>query len=223
VNTPLDVEKLRAYAIPQARDDYDQRDVIIYALGVGAGLSTDVDETHFLFERYLQVLPTMALVLGTPGFWPMDPKSGLDWLNILHGEQRLKLFQPIDVSGLVLGETRITDLADKGLGKSALICATKYLKTPTGKLMAEATETWVVRGAGGLVEKRICLAILCQPFRTATLILRLRCQPHVLKPQHTGFLEIAIRCISMPKLPVRRAMIDRSCMVCPRWDSSRVH
>jgi acyl dehydratase len=149
VNTPLDVEKLRAYAIPQARDDYDQRDVIIYALGVGAGLSTDVDETHFLFERYLQVLPTMALVLGTPGFWPMDPKSGLDWLNILHGEQRLKLFQPIDVSGLVLGETRITDLADKGLGKSALIRATKYLKTPTGKLMAEATETWVARGAGG--------------------------------------------------------------------------
>ena len=84
---PLDLDRLLAYKVPDARDDYDPRDAIIYALGVGAGLRPDIDESRFLFERYLEVLPTMALVLGTPGFWPMDPQSGLDWLNILHGEQ----------------------------------------------------------------------------------------------------------------------------------------
>jgi acyl dehydratase len=146
---PLDVEKLRAYAIPQALDDYDPRDAILYALGVGAGLSSDIDETAFLFERQLQVLPTMALVLGTPGFWPMDPKSGLDWLNILHGEQRLELHVPLDPAGTMIGETVITDLADKGQGKAALVRAVKQLTTPGGTLVAEATETWVVRGAGG--------------------------------------------------------------------------
>jgi acyl dehydratase len=154
VNTPLNVDKLRGYAIPQGRDDYDPRDVIIYALGVGTGLSPDVDETRFLFERQLQVLPTMALVLGTPGFWPMDPKSGLDWQNILHGEQRLKLFQRLDPAGMVQGETRITDLADKGPGKAAMIRAIKILKTLGGTAIAEATETWVVRGGGGFGGER---------------------------------------------------------------------
>lgn len=147
--TPLNPDKLLSYAIPDARDDYDPRDVIIYALGVGAGLSSDVDETHFLFERGLQALPTMALVLGTAGFWPMDPKSGLDWINILHGEQRLTVHQPLDPAGIVLGETRVTDLADKGVGKAAMIRAVKTLRNPGGELVAEAVETWVVRGAGG--------------------------------------------------------------------------
>jgi acyl dehydratase len=147
--TPLNRDKLMSYVIPDARDDYDPRDVIIYALGVGAGLSSDVDETQFIYERGLQALPTMALVLGTAGFWPMDPKSGLDWLNTLHGEQRLILHQPLDPAGIMLGETRLTDLADKGAGKAAMIRAVKTLKNPGGELVAESIETWVVRGAGG--------------------------------------------------------------------------
>jgi acyl dehydratase len=146
---PLDTDTLLNYTVPDARDDYDPRDAILYALGVGAGLSSEVDETHFLYERGLQALPTMALVLGTAGFWPMDPKTGLDWLNILHGEQRLTLHQPIDPAGILLGKTSITDLADKGLGKEALIRAVRTLKNPGGELVAEAIETWVVRGGGG--------------------------------------------------------------------------
>ena len=125
---PLDADKLLAYAIPQARDDYDPRDAILYALGTGAGLSAEVDETSLLFERQLQVLPTMALVLGTPGFWPMDPKTGLDWLSILHGEQRLKLHAPLDSFGTIIGETTVADLADKGPGKAAL-CVAGIAKT----------------------------------------------------------------------------------------------
>jgi acyl dehydratase len=154
VSIPLNVEKLRAYAIPEASDDYDPRDAIIYALGVGAGLDPAINETSYLYERQMQVLPTMALVLGTPGFWPMDPSCGLDWINILHGEQRLTLFQPLDPAATLMGETSITDLADKGPGKSALVRAVKALKTPGGTLVAEAMETWVVRGAGGFNGER---------------------------------------------------------------------
>jgi acyl dehydratase len=146
---PLDTVTLLNYAIPDARDDYDPRDTILYALGVGAGLSSEVDETQFLYERGLQALPTMALVLGSAGFWPMDPKSGLDWLNILHGEQRLTLHQPLDPVGIMLGVTRVTDLADKGPGKAAMVRAVKTLKNPGGEQVAEAIETWVVRGGGG--------------------------------------------------------------------------
>lgn len=149
MTSPLNRDQLLAYAIPVARDDYDPRDAILYALGVGAGLSAEVDETALLFERQLQVLPTMALVLGTPGFWPMDPKSGLDWPAILHGEQRLRVYAPLDPDGTLIGETRVTDLADKGPGKAALVRAAKQVRTPGGMLIAETSETWVVRGAGG--------------------------------------------------------------------------
>ncbi|MDE2563128.1 MAG: MaoC family dehydratase N-terminal domain-containing protein [Sphingomonadales bacterium] len=149
MTVPLDLEKVRAYAIPQTRDEYDPRDVILYALGVGAGLSEDVDETNFLFERQLQVLPTIALVLGTPGFWPLDPRTGLDWINVLHGEQRLKLHVPLDPHGTLIGDTVVTDVADKGPGKPAMLRATKRVTTPGGTLVAEATETWFIRGAGG--------------------------------------------------------------------------
>jgi acyl dehydratase len=149
MTAPLDAQKLRAYAIPSSRDAYDPRDGILYALGVGAGLNPDIDELGFLYERQLQIIPTMALVLGTAGFWPMDPGSGLDWINILHGEQRLALYRPLDIADTLIGETRVTDLADKGPGKAAMVRAVKQLKSLGGTLVAEASETWVVRGAGG--------------------------------------------------------------------------
>jgi len=151
---PLNIEKLRSFSIPQAHDDYDPRDAILYALGVGAGLSEDIDETSLLFERDLQILPTMALVLGTPGFWPMDPGTGLDWLTILHGEQRLKIHEPLDPAGTLIGDTKITDIADKGPGKPAMVRAAKELRTLSGLLVAETSEVWVNRGAGGFGGER---------------------------------------------------------------------
>lgn len=154
MTAPLNTEKLLSYPIPQTRDDYDPRDVIIYALGVGAGLTSEIDETSLVFERNLQVLPTMALVLGTPGFWAMDPGSGLDWLSILHGEQRLKIHAPLEPVGTLIGTTKVTDLADKGPGKPALIRARKEVRTLSGVLVAETSEIWFVQGAGGFGGER---------------------------------------------------------------------
>jgi len=149
MTTPLDAETLLAYKVPETHDEYDPRDVILYALGVGAGLSDQIDETSLLFEGKLQALPTMALVLGSPGFWAMDPAAGLDWISILHGEQRLKIHAPLDIAGNLVGKTIVTDLADKGPGKPALIRAKKTVHTLSGVLVAETSETWFVQGAGG--------------------------------------------------------------------------
>jgi len=154
MSRPLDAEKLLAYRVPAATDDYDPRDAILYALGIGAGLSDTIDETAFLYERRLQVVPTMAVVLGTPGFWAMDPACGIDWANVLYAEERLRILQPLDPSGTVVGASRVTDLADKGPGKSALIRSIKDLRTPSGTLMAETVSTWIVRGGGGFGGER---------------------------------------------------------------------
>ncbi|WP_336971288.1 MaoC/PaaZ C-terminal domain-containing protein [Sphingobium aromaticiconvertens] len=145
----LDIDRLRAYQLPEYRESYDRRSTILYALGVGAGLSEDVDELDFLYERDLKALPTMALVLGTPGFWAMDPKAGLDWPKILHGEETLALHRPIEPEGELVGNSWIEDIADKGPGKPVMIRSRRTLSTLSGLLVAEMTELWVLRGAGG--------------------------------------------------------------------------
>ncbi len=150
----LDIDRLRTYKVPVARDSYDPRDAILYALGTGAGLSEEVDETDFVFERSLKVLPTLALVLGTPGFWPMDPKIGLDWPLILHGEQTLRLFRPLEPVDELSGETRIGEIADKGHGKPALVRAYRTIRDGSDAIVAELSELWVLRGAGGFGGER---------------------------------------------------------------------
>lgn len=145
----LDTERLLRYAVPDAHDLYDPRDTILYALGTGAGLADHVDELHMVFERNLKALPSMAFVLGTPGFWLMDPATGLDWPRVLHGEQSLVLHRPLDVDEELVGSTRIGEIADKGPGKPALFRAYRTLKDMGGNVVAELSELWVVRDAGG--------------------------------------------------------------------------
>jgi acyl dehydratase len=146
---PIDVERLRAFRVPDSRDRYDPRETILYALGTGAGLA-DIDETGLVFERGLTALPTMALVLGTPGFWLMDRGLGLDWPQILHGEQSLRLHRPLDAVGDIRGVTTIGDLSDKGRGRPALLrCDRELFDAATGAPVASLEEVWVLRGAGG--------------------------------------------------------------------------
>lgn len=151
----LDVERLLAYKVPEAHDLYDPRDAILYALGTGAGLSAEVDELDMVFERNLKVLPTMAFVLGTAGFWLMDPAVGLDWPRVLHGEQSLVLHRPLDAQEEFKGSTRIGEIADKGAGKPAMFRAYRTLKDLGGNTVAEMSELWVLREAGGFGGERV--------------------------------------------------------------------
>lgn len=150
----LDVERLLRYKVPDAHDLYDARDTILYALGTGAGLSPSCDELAMVFERGLKALPTMAFVLGTPGFWLMDPAAGLDWPQVLHGEQSLVLHRPLDCDGQITGSTRIGEIADKGPGKPAMFRVYRTLKDMAGRTVAELSELWVLRGAGGFGGER---------------------------------------------------------------------
>jgi acyl dehydratase len=152
-------DRLRAHRVPDVRSRWDVRDAIRYALGVGAALS-DIDETQFVFEDGLVALPTMALTLGTPGFWLMEPELGLDWPQILHGEQSLKLRRPLPAESELIGKTWIGPLSDKGVGKPALLHCIRHLYDPASKeLIAEMEELWVLRDAGGFGGRNIPLGV----------------------------------------------------------------
>src|SRR5215213_8078632 len=88
---PLDYERLRNLPPMETMHQVTRRDTILYALGIGIGAEhpTDPGELQYLYEEGLKLLPTMAVVIAYPGFWAKDPKYGLTWRKLLHGEQSI--------------------------------------------------------------------------------------------------------------------------------------
>ncbi|RYZ11006.1 MAG: 3-alpha,7-alpha,12-alpha-trihydroxy-5-beta-cholest-24-enoyl-CoA hydratase [Comamonadaceae bacterium] len=148
---PLD-ERLLSFAIPQARRRYERIDCARYALSVGLG-QDPLDESqlaHVLPDRPMRVLPTQAIVLGSPGFWLGDPATGVDIAQVLHGEQRLRLMRPLPDSGEMLGRSAVRRVVDQGPGRAALVVTgTQLVDERSGDLYAEMESTTYIRGAGG--------------------------------------------------------------------------
>ena len=147
---PLDPERLLAFPIPEVRQTLTRKDTILYALSVGLGQDPmDEWQRRFVFERGLMALPTMAVVLGYPGFWLGRPETGVDAARVLHGEQSITLHRPLPVEGVVVGRTRITGLIDRGAAKGALLYSTRELTDGEGAPLATLESTSVLRGDGG--------------------------------------------------------------------------
>ncbi len=148
---PIDMEKLLAWPFPDVEHSYTTRDTMLYALGAGAGSDPlDANDLRYVYEDGLVALPTMAVVLGYPGFWARNPETGINWRKLLHGEQGLTLHAPLPVSGTVIGRTRITGLIDKGEDKGALLFSERnVIEKDSGRLLATLTATAFLRGDGG--------------------------------------------------------------------------
>jgi hypothetical protein len=88
---PIDPKALRQWPIADVEHSYTVRDTMLYALGLGYGADPmDVEQLRFVYEGGLKALPSMAVVLGYPGFWIGDPATGADWKKVLHGEQSIE-------------------------------------------------------------------------------------------------------------------------------------
>lgn len=151
----IDYDKLMALAIPDADHSYTDKDVMLYALGVGAGIPADGEaidrpQLDFVYEKNLKVLPTFAAVLGYPGFWIKDLDTGIDWVRLVNGEQGVVLHRPLEPSGTVIGRTRIVEVIDKGEGKGALVYTERTVTDrDSGDLLATVTQTSFCRADGG--------------------------------------------------------------------------
>jgi acyl dehydratase len=148
----IDREKLLNWPFKEVEHTYTFRDTILYALGLGVSIDQmDEDQLRFTYEENLQCLPSMAVVLGGPGFWVKDPESGVDWVKVLHGEQGMVIHKPLPAEATVVGLTKVTDVIDKGEGKGALILQERTVHDKsTGDLLATLTSTTFARGDGGI-------------------------------------------------------------------------
>ena len=147
----LDYDRLRNWELADVEHAYGRTDTILYALGVGLGADPlDARQLRFVYEEDLLALPTMAVVLGAPGFWLKEQDTGVDWVRVLHGEQGLVLHRPLPPEGTAIGRTRVTGILDKGADKGALIYSEKILiDKASGETVATTTSTTFARGDGG--------------------------------------------------------------------------
>jgi acyl dehydratase len=133
---------------------YGERELILYALAAGLG----ADPVHpralrFVQERGLLALPTFATVVGAPGAWWRDPRTGADGLRLVHGEQHLQVFRPLPTQGPLLARNRVHSLTDKGAGRGAVGVVLRDIIDPAdGAIVARSTNVSVLRGDGGFSE-----------------------------------------------------------------------
>lgn len=149
---PIEVEKLLSYPIPVVRQTLTRQQTAFYALSVGLGGDpTDERQLRYVdYRRDLLALPSLALVLGHPGFWLGSARSGVDPKSVIHGEQELTLHDVLPVEGELIGETRIVGLVDKGAGNGALLYLRKEVSSAADdRLLASTLNTIFLRGGGG--------------------------------------------------------------------------
>ena len=148
----LAYDKLMSFRIPEAEQHLTQRDTMLYALGVGLGSDPcDTNQLKFVYEKQLEALPTMAIILGYAGGWAAKhPELGVTTTHTVHGEQGFRILKPLPVEGDLIGQTRLTGVFDKGEGKGALIMSENTVREKqTGEVVCTLTSTTFARADGG--------------------------------------------------------------------------
>jgi len=147
----MNLEALRAHRFPPQRTAYTDKDAILYALSVGAGGNPlDESELRLVYEKKLFALPTLAAVLAHPGAWIADPKFGVNFLKLLHGEQSLEVHNPLPPQAQIEATYRIVAVADKGEGKGALVFFEKAIsEVGSGQPLCTVSSTLFLRADGG--------------------------------------------------------------------------
>lgn len=152
----IDYDKLLNRRFQRLVHEYSEKDTMLYALGVGLGMEPlNEDCLRFVYEDGLKALPSMAVILAYPGFWAKEPDTGIDWVRVLHVGQEVILHRPLPVAGQVEATTRITDIADKGEGKGALITSERVVRdVHSGEDLCTLVTTTLARGDGGFADRK---------------------------------------------------------------------
>ena len=146
---PIDREKALAHVFPSGTGGYGRDDVILYHLGVGAGVPpTDPNELRYTYEKDLEVLPSFATVArsGAGAAISDVPALKFDPRLLLHGEQDVEIHRPLPPEATLSGHSRIADIFDKG--KAALVIVEVVASDDAGPLYTNRMSLFL-RGEGG--------------------------------------------------------------------------
>jgi len=148
---PINPAEALAAKFPSAETSYEVDDVILYHLGIGAGVpQTDANELEYTYEKNLKVLPSFGVI---PTFGAMGgslfntPGLKFNPAMLLHGEQDIEIHRPLPTSAKLVNESRIAALYDKG--KAALVVFEVKTSEKGGAPLFTNRFSLFLRGEGG--------------------------------------------------------------------------
>lgn len=139
---------------------YTERDVALYALGIGAPADwLDQDELKYVYELStvgFKVIPSFGVIYsgamiqsilsGNVGGIEFNP------MMLVHGEQSLSIKKPLPTSGTITSTPKITNIYDKGSGLLMVTDVTS--KDESDDILVVATSSMFIRGLGGFGGER---------------------------------------------------------------------
>ena len=147
---PIDPTKALGAELGEGHYDWNSDDVILYHLGVGAGVpATDPSELEYTYEKNLKVLPSFGVI---PVFGAMGGLASVEGLSfnfamLLHGEQDITLHRPIPAEAKVISKGRVAELWDKG--KACLCVLEVETRLESGEPLFTNRFGLFLRGEGG--------------------------------------------------------------------------
>lgn len=148
----IEYRHLKTRRFPEIRQTVHPRDSMLYTLSLLGQEAVDASALPFVYEGGpggLRALPSQAVVLGYPGFWAREPDTGIDWVRVVHGEQRMTVHRPLPASGDVVALNGVTHVIDKGAGKGAIVVVERRVETAAGELLTTLQQVIFCRGDGG--------------------------------------------------------------------------
>ena len=138
--------------LPPLDFDYTTRDVMLYALGIGAGY--EADELKFVYENGLETIPTFGVIPPFPALMGLVAVEGVDinLVMLVHGEQYLEIRKPIPTGGKLTTKPKIAAVWDKT--KGAVIELDADTVDESGDVVFYNKFSSFIRGEGGFGGER---------------------------------------------------------------------
>jgi acyl dehydratase len=149
---PINYEELMAMKSLGQPYSYGDREVMLYAYGIGMGADPlDEKELSFVNEAYaeprpLKVVPTFASVAAW-GAGPGDMK--LNRVMVVDGERDITFHKPLSIAANITADSTVLAVADKGKDKGAVIRHQTILRDEAGEALATLVASRFARGDGG--------------------------------------------------------------------------
>ena len=157
-NQYIDVDEALGAEVTPFRTEHDERDIALYAIGVGSGADPlDEKGLQLVYERHgsgFYVLPTFTAAQAVSGIirhaaeqGTLAPGLNFGLDRLLHGEQTTEILLPVPANAELTHHSRVTDIYDKG--KGALVVIETSSKDGDGDVVVKNRLTAFIRGAGG--------------------------------------------------------------------------
>ncbi|HEY3451924.1 MAG TPA: MaoC/PaaZ C-terminal domain-containing protein [Myxococcales bacterium] len=151
-NEFIDVEAALAHVYPEVRTRYCDQDLLVYALGVGAG--GDERDLRFVFEKHPEfaalptfvVAPALSVALANEFKGERSPGLNYGFDRILHAVQSTELRKPLPRAATLRHQAKVKAVYDSR--KYAIVVTQVRTCDEAGEELAVNEFTLTVRGAG---------------------------------------------------------------------------